>query len=231
MLDAFALMSAAEAAINRMAEVVTDAVNRAGEGLQGELRSQVRAAGLSKGLEKAWQNRVYPSRRTSAGSAALVYSRATVLHSAYIEGPTITPHGLWLVIATPEAIAMGFGYAADKPRGPRDIPGGQARKYSQLEKAERALGVQNLRRVSKGADKEVIIYSPPQRRSGLGARGSRAFRGAGGRGFQLLRGSADIVLFTLVRQTRVKRVLDLDGPADRCMDRLYGDIAAGLGED
>lgn len=195
-----------EGELTDLAREVREAVNAAAEGLRDELREQVRAAGLGAGLEKAWRSEVYPKGRTrTLKPAGLVYSKATVLHQAYIEGPTIVAGGKYLVIALPEAVRMGFGYASDLPRGNRGIPAGARRKYSQLGRAIAQLGKENLRVVpGHKLGRLVVLYEKPTRSKTK---------------------PAPMPLFVLVRSVRVRKALDLDGPAEKWLTAMYARLA------
>lgn len=196
-----------EGELTDLAREVRLAVNAAAEGLRDELRAQVRAAGLGPGLEKAWRSEVYPKGRTrTLKPAGLVYSKATVLHQAYIEGPTIVAGAKYLVIALPAAVAMGFGFSSELSRGNRGIPAGAKRKYSQLGAAIAKLGKSNLKVVpGHKPGRLVVLYEKP-----TGARKAAA---------------KPVPLFVLVRSTKVKRVLDLDGPAEKWLTAMYARLA------
>lgn len=204
----------------KLSQGIRRAVNDAAMGLRDELRGQVRAARLGTGIEKAWRAEVYPKnpRSRSLRPAGLVWSKATVLHQAYLDGATIVAGKSWLVIATPEGISLGFGYTSDLPRGSRGIPAGAKRKYSQLGKAIAKLGAENIRIVDAKGGNKLVLYTPPGRRRTFGVRGRRFSRV----------GKGAIPIFILTRQVTVRRVLDFDGPAQRWFDRMYRDIA-GLG--
>lgn len=194
--------------LSELAREVRLAVNAAAEGLRDELRAQVVAAGLGPGLEKAWRAEMYPRGRTSRTlrPAGLVYSKATVLHGAYIDGPVIVAGGKYLVIALPAAVKLGFGYSEDLPRGNRSIPAGAKRKYSQLGAAIAKLGKDNLRIVpGHKPGRFVVLYEKP------------------GRGKQKPK---PVPLFVLIRSTKVKKVLDLDGPAEKWLNAMYSRLAA-----
>lgn len=193
--------------LTELARDVREAVNTAAEGLRDELRDQVRAAGLGPGLEKAWRAEVYPKGRSKTlRPAGLVYSKATVLHQAYITGAVIVAGRQYLTIALPAAVAMGFGYSADLPRGNRGIPAGAKRKYSQLGAAIARLGEANLKMVpGKKAGTVVVLYVKPG-----GSKKAKA---------------APVPLFVLVRTTKVRKALDLDGPAEKWLTVMYARLA------
>ncbi len=124
--------------VDVMSGVVTDAVNRASLGLRDELRGQVRGLHLSGGasLEKAWQQKLYPSRRTSMGAAGYVYSKARRLHAAYAMSGWITARsGRWLVVPLPGAVARGWHLAAHEGGF------GRPRKWSAFDRILKLRGV------------------------------------------------------------------------------------------
>lgn len=121
------------------AQGVTRGINRAGAGLQNELRRQVRRAGLGVNLEKAWRRERYPRHGNSAGAATLVYSGADRIHLAFTADRVIRArNGLWLAIPLEAAIAHGWHKSHARSRG------SQARNWANIEAAERALGRLNL---------------------------------------------------------------------------------------
>ena len=203
-----------------LAQKITDAINRQAVWLRDQLRGQVRAAHLGAGLEKAWRSEVYPrGRRASLRAVGLVYSKSPVLHAAFAEGATVAPGGAKvLVIPSAEAITMGFG-ATTEGRTPRGIPGGARRKYGLLGKAIERLGAENLAFIPIGGGRRVVIYRPPQAR-----RNARGGRRVGG--FQLLRGTGSVLLFTLIPDSvTLRKRLDIDGPAEQALTNLFAEIA------
>lgn len=189
-----------EGELTELAGQVRAAVNAAAEGLRDELRAQVRSASLGLGLEKAWRSETYPKGRRTLRPAGLVYSKSTVLHRAYIEGPTIVAGKRFLVIATPAAIRMGFGETNVARRG-GGIPAGAKRKYSSLGAAMSRLGKDRLRLVPAKRGRFVVLYEPAGR-------------------------ARPVVLFVLVRSVKVRRLLDFDGPAEKWLNELYSRLAA-----
>ncbi|BBK30315.1 hypothetical protein EDC65_2240 [Stella humosa] len=115
-------------AIDVMSIAVQDAVNWASTGLRDELRAQIRRAfGQGQGsLEKAWQVKLYPSRRASMGASGWVYSKARRIHAAFDNQRTISAFGgRYLVLPLQGAIRRGW----DKEG--RDKGGfGKPRKWS-----------------------------------------------------------------------------------------------------
>lgn len=195
----------------RLAERVTLASRSATSEFRDALRQQVRAAGLGRGLENAWRGEIYPRRQSSLHPGGLVFSRATALHDAYIRGATISARGgRWLAIPTRFAIQRGWDRAMQGRRG-RSLSGAaQARRFAQTAAATEALGA--LRFVALGPGRAVLVYDEPdaKRRSRQRVR----------QGFAPPKGDKGIVVFILVRTTRVRAALDYAG-AERAADSRY----------
>jgi hypothetical protein len=178
-----------------VARANTRAVGRASSGLQQELRRQVRAAGLGVGVEKAWQRATYPRGRRSMNPAALVYSKATRIHDAFMADRTVTARGgRWLAIPLDAAVARGWHQ--DHARS----SGGRPRRWANVEAAARSLG--GLAFVPLPGGRGLLVHRDPAGRS--------------------------TAYFLLVRRVRLRKRLDVDGPAARWADRLPGYIVREL---
>jgi hypothetical protein len=195
----------------RLAQRVTVASRETTTEFRDVLRHQVRAAGLGRGLENAFRGETYPRGRASLHPGGLVFSKATALHDAYMRGATITARGgRWLAIPTQFAIQRGWA-SAMQGRGGRNLSGAaQPRRFAQTAAATEALGA--LRFVSLGPGRAVLVWDNPEakRRSRQKVHAS----------FKLARGERGIVVFVLVRTTRVKKALDYLG-AERAADQRY----------
>lgn len=175
---------AAERAVSR-------SINRAAAGLQREMRTQTRRAGLGQGVEKAWSTTRYPKRGTSIKAAAIVYSKARRIHEAFSADTTIRAKSAkWLVIPLDPAKREGLD------RGMKHSQGSRPRKWSDVDAT-----------IRRG--KLVFIQYKPD----------RAFLARPG-----TRGEKPVAYFLLVRQVRLSKRLDFDGPADRWANRLPGYI-------
>lgn len=181
--------------------------------VQEQLRGQVRAAGLGAGLEKAWQQRSYGGAKT-LHPAALVYSKATLLHQVFTEGATIQARtGRYLAIPTREAEALGFATARTNRagKGTGSIP----RRASMVADAIKALGEENTATLPLPRGRKLLVYKTP---SGRSSRGGKAIR----------RG-ANVPLFILVPMVRLSPRLDVDSVRAAAGGVLAGEIAAALG--
>ena len=128
-------------AIDVLSIAVTDAVNRASTGLRDELRRQVERAGLGPAVAKAWQQKLYPSRRASMGASGWVYSKARRIHAAFDNPRTISAFGgRYLVIPLAGAIRRGWD------REGRDSGGfGRPRKWSAFDRILKMKGIVRIR--------------------------------------------------------------------------------------
>jgi hypothetical protein len=201
------------------------AIETASTSLLDELRGQVRSAGLGTGLEKAWRREVYPrSRKRTFHPAALVYSKSTVLHDAFDAGPTITARrARFLVIPTEAGRRLGLGTVPSSRKGGA-VPGGQRRRYADLEPFADRL------------DADVVSAA---RRGGAGrARHSGAHRGprivlvpakAGGLValLYLRRDAKPVAIARLVPSVKLQKLLDIAGAEARAETALSAALAGG----
>jgi len=188
------------------------AVENAATSLQQELRDQVRQAGLGDGLANAWQLTVFPqSARSSWRPAGLVYSKATRLHAAFNMGGTISARNAqWLVIPLPPALELGL---ATDARQNKDAQNRAAnRKWSNVDAAIDIFG--DLRFVPIGGGSKALLVA--DRRNKGRSPGRKTFRGGAG---------ADVPLFLLVKQVTGRKLLDIDGAADRALARLNRNLS------
>lgn len=181
--------------------------------LRDELRDQVRAAGLGRGLEKAWREVVYPQRRVRTfRPAGLVYSNATLLHEVFDEGATVVARrSKYLVIPTKAGERLGLGEVRSSRKG-GSIPGRATRRYADLGAFADRIGAEVVS-ASKARN------APPE----LGRRhrggGSRIVL-TGARGGDLTavlhrRGAQPVVVAVLKPSVRIARRTDIAGAARR----------------
>jgi hypothetical protein len=216
--------------VTAMSNALRGAVDRSSLALQEELRAQVTGAGLGAKLANAWRREAYPrGGRRTLRPAALVYSKATALHEAFDQGAVVLPRGgSFLLLPSAEAERLG-ATTSDVSRKGGGIPGGAKRRVSSLEEASRKLGAPIVSAIpSRGA---------PKRGSGGG--------GAERRGFILLaptkrnrsnlvalyfasRDAQPVLLFTLVRQTRVPKRLNIAAAAAKAETAFAANVAAAL---
>lgn len=195
----------------RLADRMTAAARESTTELRDTLRQQVRGAGLGRGLEQAWRGENYPARKSSLHPGGLVYSKATALHDAYTRGGEIRARGgSWLAIPTDFAKSRGWDRAMIGRRGRALSGAAQPRRVAQTAAATEALG--ELRFVALGPGRAVLVWDNPEAKQ----RSRQRLR----KGFDLGRGDRGVVVFVLVRVTRVRKALDHAG-AERAAEQRY----------
>lgn len=189
----------------KAAERATSAgINAAANGLKSDLRQQVRSAGLGNRLAQAWRSESYPRGRASINAAALVFSKAPLIHRAFNEGALIrSKSGFWLAIPT-EA-------AGKAPRGQRMTPA----------LFERMTGLQLQMVYRPGKPGLLVAQGRLSRRGTAKANVTRGKNGA----YTRTTGRTSIVAFVVVPQVRLRRLLDINSAAARWQSALPGLIA------
>lgn len=179
---------------------VTDATEHAASTMREDMRAAIQAAGLGK-LGRALGYSAYPGNaRSSLHPAAEVFVRGKAMSaarwdsilSAFAEGATIRGRRGWLAIPTKEC-----------PKGAR------GRYLSPEEVAERFGPLQS---VAKG--RVIFLYADLVAGKSGGWRRATAGRAAQGRA------GKPTLMFVLVRQATIRRLLDLDAIAKRWEERF-----------
>lgn len=207
-----------------VAGALREGVGHSTRSTQADLRAQTRAAGLGHGLEKAWQTEFYPRNPTvkTLRPAGLVFSKAVVLHDAFIAGATITARrGRYLVIPTREAEAMGFATTTEG-RGGKHIAFNRLRRAARYRAAIDALGAENIRDIPLPNGRRLIVYRVP---SGRGK--GMLYRGPDRTRITFRRGS-DVPLFIMVPQVRLAPRLDFEAALSRAETTLVRALDASL---
>ena len=166
--------------------------------LKSSMRSQVTRAGLGRRLGNTWRGKFFDNDR-GFNVAGFVYSKAQTIIRAHSEGVTIRPkRGRYLAIPTPSAPRRGAN-----PR----------RRMSPSNWPTDKFGPLRLIRRRSGPD---LLVADEVRISAKAGRASKAKRTKTGK---MGKGATTTVMFILVRQLKLKKRLDLKGPANR-MARL-----------
>ena len=177
---------------------VTAAIRLAGAGVKAGWRAQIASAGLGERLGRTVRDQYYPKGEPSLGAAALVYSKAPHIVSAFDEGVVIRSRdGFWLAIPTDAA-----GKSAT---GGRISPGEWERRNGRRLRFVYRRGRPGLL-VDTG---EVLPRARVMKRDGT-SRAARGFR------------NRSVIVFVLVSQARLRKRLDLDSVAREWHDRLAG---------
>ena len=182
---------------------VTAAMDEAGQGLKNAYRQDIVGAGLGRRLANTWRHKRYPDKGKSLKAAVLVYNNAPEIVEAHAAGATIRANSAkFLAIPTQNAPKLGRDKVAISPT---DWPN---YRYGPLRfvKTKRGglLVVDGVRVTAKGRISKI--------------RGRKATKTKGA--FSSLTGRATVVMFVLVRQVRLRKRLDLDGPARVWLDRV-----------
>lgn len=169
-----------------VARDLTDGMRQVASGLKEELRDQVRAADLGEKLAKTWQGQSYPKTGNSFDPSAFVWSKAPTIVDAFSRGATIVPVNGQRYLAIPSP----------------NVPRRGRRKMTPLD-------------VETEFNQDLIIRREPNgnllafvdARVGFKIKGFRAL--AKGPKAKL------VLMFTLVRQVRMRKRLDPDAAAAR----------------
>lgn len=182
---------------------VQGGVTEAANGLKGELRAQVEVAGLGRGVANAWRSKVYPQVGKSAEAAGVVFSKAPSIHRAFEEGSVIrSKSGTFLAIPTENAPKRG---ANGKRISPSNFP---EHRFGRLRFVYR-----------RGAPSLLIaegLRASFSRKTGQ----MRGFRRASEKARASGRGLATAIMFLLVPQVRLRKLLNVGGAAQRWIGRL-----------
>jgi hypothetical protein len=189
---------------------VTAAVRKVGEGLKRDLRAQIAGVGLGRRLANAVRLQVYPQQGQSLSAAAWVFARpgkggrggAADIVAAFDEGTLIRrAGGRYLAIPT-ENVPM-------KGRGRRMTP-------DDLQNAPKFGGFgRDLELVPTNRRGVLLLVLPVVR-----AKDGKRFQPATKRRLRAGRREEWVVMFILVRQVQMPRLLDWRGPAEAWAGRL-----------
>jgi hypothetical protein len=184
----------------KVAEVaVTNAVKDISDNVKRDLRQQVIAAGLGKGVSNAWKVNYYPKSGTSISLAGFVFSKAPKIIRAFNDGALIkSKNGFFLAIPSPAAPKRGVG---GKRITPSNFP-------------EHALG--RLRFVYRRGAVSLLVVD--NLRASTGKRGG--FRKASESALRTGRGLTTVVMFYLVPQVKMQKRLSVESVAAKWQARL-----------
>jgi len=194
------LMADMKAEAKRIERGVAAGVKEAGDGLKGNLRKQVVAAGLGPRLARTWRSRAYPNKGHDA--ATLVWSKAPQIIRTFDEGAVIrSKSGLWLAIPTPAALKRGVG---GKRINPGNFP---EHRFGPLRFVYR-----------RGRPSLLVVDSVRINKSGRVGR--RAKGGAFTKTGRMKQGITTVVMFIMVPQVKIKKRLDVVREAERWERKL-----------
>lgn len=169
------------------------ALSRATERLKQRLRQNVQAAGLGRRTANTWQSKEYPAKGSRTLSpAGYVYSKAPLIISAFADGATITgKSGNWLAIPT-GAVPKSGGRGGGKRKTPVEVEAHFNRELRLVKP-----------RGGEGRFAFLVMDNLTRARNGRRFRLRTARRAAQGRAAQ------SVIMFVIVPQVRLKKLLDL----------------------
>jgi hypothetical protein len=192
--DLRALMAAESLAGER---AVTRSMRVAGRAVQQDWRDQIARAGLGARLPRTIRQRAYPEAGESISAAALIWSNAPEIISAFDRGVTIrSKDGFFLAIPLPAA-------------GPR---GGRRPLTPGLWEARTGVRLRFVYRRGRAS----LLVADEVRLSSRGRASVRRSRRIG----PAQRGATTVPIFVLLPQVQLKKRLDLAAGVSRTLSRL-----------
>lgn len=190
------------AAGDAAAIAVTAALGATADAIKLDWRAAIRNAGLGERLPNAVGSNVYPSRgRYSLRAAGTVFARgdrAAAIFQGLTTGGVIRGRGgRWLAIPT--------NYAPKQAGGRDPTPESVEQRFG------RPLRFVYLRRTDFAL---LVMDDVTAARSGRGLRNATRRRRAQGRK------AGSVVMFRLIPEARLRKLLDFDAPVARRMDEL-----------
>lgn len=193
---------------NELANRLTQAVADAGLSLRERLRQQIKGAGLGDRLQRTWSYKVYPNNRPSLGPAAFVYSKAPKIVRAFEDATVVkSPHGNFLAIPTEAAPKQGIGGKRIAPANWPDHLYGR------------------LRFVYRTTGPSLLVVDNQRLRTGK----TPGFRRATDKAIARGRGLSTVVMFLLVRQARMPKLLDVKRAQQEAERELIQRVKAAVG--
>lgn len=199
------LQGGMEAEIDAIEIAVTGGIRAVAANLKKEWRAQITSSGLGERLARTIRQNDYPSGTgRSITAASLVFSKASKLVDAFDRGVTIrSKDGFFLAIPLPAAGAR-FG-------NKRVTPG----------LWEQRTGMR-LRFVYRRGHPSLLVADDAR----INSKGRAARKGGKRRADGILSGAQTVPVFILVPQVRLRKRLNLDGPAGAAEAALAGAILA-----
>ena len=192
---------------SKLAFATRSAVETYAKRLQLALRDDTRQGGLGDRVANAWRLTVYPN---SGAPAALVYSKAPLIVTAFSQDTTITPHDghLWLAIPTDNVPRFG-----NRKLTPEQVQN----KFNQ-----------DLIFIPARPGTSLAFVNVIPARSGHGFRPPTKGRVAQGRATEL------VLMFVMVQQVHLRKRLDwpqLMAEAKAGFEEFFSDAIAKALED
>ena len=184
-------------------KAVTMGIKETTTGLKLAMRRQVHSSGLGQRMANTWRGDVYPRSQNSIRAAGLVYTKASKIMAGFDEGTVIrSKDGWWLAIPTPNAPKRGVG---GKRINPSNFP-------------EHRFG--KLRFVYRRNGPSLLVAENVQASYARKTGELRGFRKAGKRNLKTGNKLSTVVMFWLVPQVKLPKLIKFDAEAKRWFDKL-----------
>ena len=182
---------------------VTLGVRETTDGLKLSMRRQVTSAGLGQRMANTWRGDVYPKGQNSTRAAGVVYTKASRIMEGFEDAAVIrSKDGWWLAIPTPNAPKRGVG---GKRINPSNFP-------------EHSFG--KLRFVYRSGKPSMLVVENARASYSRKTGELRGFRKASDRAVSKGHGLTTVVMFWLVPQVQLPRLITFNAEAKRWFDRL-----------
>jgi hypothetical protein len=199
---------------------VTSAVAKAAEGLKGDLRSHVKAAGLGEKLANSIRSAVYPKGRTSIEAAGLVWTKAPNILEGYELGATLRAK-------TKRLLAIPTADTPKKRNGQALSPDEVEKRFNRKLRfipADASFSTPSIRAAAVVG--YLVLDNLRIRRS------SGRWRNASQREINAknakARGLSIVIMFTLTAQVKLRKRLDIRGHGEAWAARLPAMLVAEL---
>lgn len=182
---------------------VTLGVRETTDGLKMSMRRQVTSAGLGQRMANTWRGDNYPKGENSIRAAGVVYTKASRIMEGFEDAAVIrSKDGWWLAIPTPNAPKRGVG---GKRINPSNFP-------------EHTYG--RLRFVYRSGKPSLLVVDNARASYNRKSGQLRGFRKASDRAVSKGSGLTTVVMFWLVPQVQLPRLITFNTEAKRWFDRL-----------
>lgn len=208
------LQASLDSGLDEMAAAVTEGMTEGTGWLKDALREQVMDAGLGSRLAFTWRSEVYPKGRKSLDPAGFVWSKAPKIISYFSARTTVSAgHGRFLAIPT-EDVPKGRN---GRPISVEECQARFGKRFVFIDPGDR--GFHTPSQIKPGVAfmvlKDLVIRKASGKYRNATA-GELAKRAAGKR----VRAISAVIMFILVPQVTSRKLLDLEGTADKAGQKV-----------
>lgn len=182
---------------------VTQGIREATDGMRLSMRRQVTSAGLGQRMANTWRSDIYPKGQNSIRAAGVVYTRSSKVMEGFERAAVIrSKDGWWLAIPTPNAPKRGIG---GKRINPSNFP---EDRYGRL------------RFVYRRGKPSLLVVDNARPSYNRKTGQLRGFRKASTRAVNTGQGLSTVVMFWLVPQVQLPKLITFDTEAKLWFNRL-----------